>query len=120
MNLHDAAALDRLLQLTSTPDERRRKIESPVTYSQDIVETTDLRTSISRNDKSQSDLAAGNANQRRVKSEMNSGSSMTTDVDEKKVHQRSKKNRDVLENAAEDLVVLSFSSSAGGHDFVEN
>ncbi|XP_078346621.1 katanin-interacting protein-like isoform X3 [Oculina patagonica] len=114
LNLHDAVALERLPQLTSTPDGRRPvpKVESPVTYSQDIVETTDLRTSVSRTNKSQSDLAAGNADQRRVKSDINSGSTVTADVDEKKAHQRSKKNRDVLENPAEDLVVLSFSTSA--------
>ena len=119
MNLHDAAALERLPQLTSTPDERTCvEVETSVIYSQDLVETTDLRKSVSRNEKSRSDLAARNSNQRGVKSEVNNGSSVTADFHEKKVHQRSKKNRDVPQNPAEDLVVLSFSSSGGEYDFV--
>lgn len=120
LNLHDVSALKRLPQLTSTPDGKRREVESPVSNSQNIVETTDPRTntSVSRNEKNQSDSAA-NPDQKRVKSEKNKGSSVNADGHEKKVHQRSKQHRDVPENPAEDLVVLSFSSSAGEHDFVD-
>ena len=115
LNLHDAATLQRLPQLTSTPDERKHEVESPVIHSQDIKESTVLRTSVSRNERSQSDLAAVYANQTRVQSEMNSGFSVLTDENQEKVHQSlSKKNRCVLpEKPAEDLVVLSFSSSSG-------
>lgn len=84
LNLHNAAALERLPQLSSTPDKRRRDVESPVTYSQDFEESSDMRTSTSRG----------------------------VDGQEKKVHQRSKKVIDVPENPAEEFVVLSFSSSA--------
>ena len=119
LNLHDAAALERLPQLSSTPDNRRRDVESTLAYSQDFVESTNMSTSISRDEGNQSDMA-GNPDLRRGKSDKNKGLSVAVDVQEKKVHQRSKKVRDVPENPAEDLVVLSFSSSAGEHDFVEN
>lgn len=119
LNLHDAAALERLPQLSSTPDERRHNVESPVIYSQDFVEITDLRTSTSRDERNQSDMA-GNPDLRRGKSDKNKGSSVAVDVQEKKVHQRSREARDVPENLPEDLVVLSFSSSSGEHEFVEN
>lgn len=119
LNLHDAAALERLPQLSSTPDNRRRDVESPVAYSQDFIESTDMSTSLSRDERNQSDMAR-NPDLRRGKSEKNKGLSVAVDVQERKVYQRSKKVRDVPENPAEDLVVLSFSSSAGEHDFVEN
>lgn len=119
LNLHDAAALERLPQLSSTPDKRRRDVESPVTYSQDFEESSDMRTSTSRGERNQSDMA-GNPDLRRGKSDKNKGLSAGVDGQEKKVHQRSKKVIDVPENPAEELVVLSFSSSAGEHDFVEN
>ena len=119
MNLHDAAALKKLPQLSSTPDKRRRDVEIPVTYSQDFEESTDMRTSTSRDERNQSDMA-GNPDLRMGKSDKNKGSSAAVDVQEKKVHQRREKVIDIPENPAEDLVVLSFSSSAGEHDFVEN
>ena len=114
LNLHDVAALERLPQLSSTPDKRRRDIESLVAYSQDFVESIDMRTSISRDERNQSDMEA-NLDLRKSKSDKNKGLSVAVDVQEKKVHQRSKKVIDVPENPAEDLVVLSFSSSAGKH-----
>ena len=117
MNLHDATALERLPQLSSTPYKRTRDVESPVTYSQDFIESTDISTS--RDERNQSDMA-GNPDLRRGKSDKNKGSSVAVDVQEKKVHQRSKKVIDIPENPAEDLVVLSFSLSAGEHDFEEN
>ena len=120
LNLHDAAALERLPQLSGTPDKRIRDVESPVSYSQDFVESTEyIRTSTSRDEKNPSDLA-GNPDLRRGKSDKNKGSSVAVDIQEKKVHQRRKKAADVPEKPAEDLVVLSFSSSAGEHDLVEN
>ena len=119
LNLHDAAALERLPQLSGTPNKRIRDVESPVSYSQDFVESTDIRTSTSRDEKNPSDLA-GNPDLRRGKSDKNKGSSVAVDIQEKKAHQRRKKAVDVPEKPAEDLVVLSFSSSAGEHDLVEN
>ena len=118
MNLHDAAALERLPQLSSTPDKRRWDVESPVTYSQDFIESNDMRTSTSRDERNQSDMAA-NPDLRRGKSDKNKGLSLVVGQ-EKKVHQKSKKVIGIPENPAEDLVVLSFSSSSGEHDFVEN
>lgn len=119
LNLHDAAALERLPQLSSTPDKRRRDVESPVTYSQDFEESSDMRTSTSRGERNQSDMA-GNPDLRRGKSDKTKSLSAGVDGQENKVHQRSKKVIDFPENLAEELVVLSFSSSAGEHDFVEN
>lgn len=119
LNLHDASALERLPQLSGTPDKRICDVESPVTYSQDFVESTDIRTSTSRDEKNPSDLA-GNPDLRRGKSDKNKGSSVAVDIQKEKVHQRRKKVTNVPEKPAEDLVVLSFSSSAGEHDLVEN
>lgn len=119
LNLHDAAALERLPQLSSTPDKRRRDVESPVTYSQDFEESSDMRTSTSRGERNQSDMA-GNPDLRRGKSDKTKSLSAGVDGQENKVHQRSKKVIDFPEKLAEELVVLSFSSSAGEHDFVEN
>lgn len=120
LNLHDASALERLPQLSGTPDKRICDVESPVTYSQDFVESTDIRTSTSRDEKNPSDLA-GNPDLRRGKSDKNTlGSSVAVDIQKEKVHQRRKKVTNVPEKPAEDLVVLSFSSSAGEHDLVEN
>lgn len=119
LNLHDAAALERLPQLSSTPEKRRCDVESPVAYSQDFVESTDVSTSTSRDERNQCDME-GNSVLRRDKSDKNKGLSVAVNIQEKKVHQRSKKVIDVPDNPAEDLVVLSFSSSAGEHDFVEN
>ena len=118
LNLHDAAALERLPQLSSSPDKRRCDVESPVTYSQDFIESNDMRASTSRDDRNQSDMAA-NPDVRRGRSNKNKGLSPAVGQ-EKKVHQRSKKITDAPENPAEDLVVLSFSSSSGEYDFVEN
>ena len=118
LNLHDAAALERLPQLSSTPDKRRRDVESPVTYSQDFEESSDMRTSTSRGERNQSDMA-GNPDLRRGKSDKTKSLSAGVDGQENKVHQRSKKVIDFPEKLAEELVVLSFSSSAGEHDFVE-
>ena len=78
-----------------------------------------MRTSASRDERNQFDLA-GNPDLKRGKSDKNKGLSVAVDVQEKKFHQRSKKVIDVPENPAEDLVVLSFSSLAGEHDFVKN
>lgn len=119
LNLHNAAALERLPQLSSTPDKRRRDVESPVTYSQDFEESSDMRTSTSRGERNQSDMA-GNPDLRRGKSDKTKSLSAGVDGQENKVHQRSKKVIDFPEKLAEELVVLSFSSSAGEHDFVEN
>ena len=116
LNLHDAAVLERLAQLTSTPDKRPHEVESSINSSYDIAETADLRTSTSKNEKEQSDLSV-DIDLNRVKSEKNKGSSVTPDGHEKKTHQRKKKHKNVPENPAEDLVVLSFSSSTGECDF---
>ena len=116
LNLHDAAALERLPQLTSTPDERRQEVESPVTYSQDmhVLETTDVRASTSRTKESQSGLAANPDQLKKNKhAEMSNVSSLTPNIKEKESNKKNKKYRSEPENPAEDLVVLSFSSSAG-------
>ena len=79
------------------------------------VETKNLRASNSRNKDSQSESAKVlNADQFKTnRSEKDRESSMAPDVKEKKGQQRRNKSRNVPENADEDLVVLSFSSSTG-------
>ena len=108
MNLHDAAALERLPQLT--PNKKSREVESPV--SQD-AQATDLRTSTSRNKDSQSHFAVNPDQWRKNKSELSKSVSVTPDFKEQEVLPRSRKHRNVPESREEDLVVLSFSSSAG-------
>ena len=115
MNLHDVVALARLPQLTSTPGERRREVESPIVQSQDIceVETSDLKTRNSRDKDSQLGLATNTDLWKKKQSEASKGSSVTPDGKGKEDNHRSKKYTNVPESPAEDLVVLSFSSSGG-------
>lgn len=115
MNLHDVVALERLPQLTSTPGERRREVESPVVQSQSIceVETSDLKRRGSRDKDSQLGLATKTDQWKKKQAEASKGSSVTPDGKRKEDNHRSKKYRNVPENPAEDLVVLSFSSSGG-------
>ena len=115
MNLHDVVALERLPQLTSTPGERGREVESPVVQSQDIheVETSDLKTRNSRDKDSQLGLAINTDQWKKKQAETRKGSSVTPDGKGKEDNHMSKKYRNVPENPAEDLVVLSFSSSGG-------
>ena len=108
-------ALERLPQLTSTPDERRREVESPVVQSQNIheVETSDLKTRKSRDQESQLGVETNPEQWKKKQAEGSKGSSVTDDVKGKEDNHRSKKYKNVPENSAEDLVVLSFSSSGG-------
>ena len=101
--------------MTSTPGERRREVQSPVVQSQDIreVETSDLKTRNSRDKDSQLGLATNTDQWKKKQAEASKGSSVTPDGKGKEDNHRSKKYRNVPESPAEDLVVLSFSSSGG-------
>ena len=97
LNLHDAAVLERLPQLTSTPDKRQHEVESSINTSNSILESVGFgkTSSVDTDHIKTKDL------------------SVTSDGNEKKTHQRSKKHKHESVNPVEDLVVLSFSSSTG-------
>lgn len=111
LNLHDASALEKLPQLTSTPGDRSVQVHSPIVHSQDFPVAA--APSDPRNDNSTNKAVSGQS--KKKDSEASSELTVTPDVKEKKGNQRSKTHRNVPEHSAEDLVVLSFSSSAGMH-----
>ncbi|XP_022794557.1 protein KIAA0556-like [Stylophora pistillata] len=99
LNLHDAAVLERLPQLTSTPDKRQVEVESSTNTGCSVSESVGFgKTSL---------VDSGHGKNNSVK---NRDFSVTSDGHEKRPHQRSKKLRNESENPVEDLV-LSFSSS---------
>lgn len=101
LNLHDAAVLERLPQLTSTPDKRQHEVESSTNTGCSVSESVGFgKTSL---------VDSGHGKNNSVK---NRDFSVTSDGHEKRPHQRSKKLRNESENPVEDLV-LSFSSSTG-------
>lgn len=102
LNLHDAAVLERLPQLTSTPDKRQHEVESSINTSNSILESVGFGKT--------SSVDTDHVKTKSVKSK---DLSVTSDGNEKKTHQRSKKHKHESVNPVEDLVVLSFSSSTG-------
>ena len=102
LNLHDAAVLERLPQLTSTPDKRQHEVESSLNTSNSISESVGFGKT-----------SSVDTDHEKTKSVKSKDLSVTSDGNEKKIHQRSKKHKNESVNPVEDLVVLSFSSSSG-------
>ncbi|RMX37150.1 hypothetical protein pdam_00023677, partial [Pocillopora damicornis] len=100
LNLHDAAVLERLPQLTSTPDKRQHEVESSINTSNSISEGVGFGKT-----------SSVDTDHEKTKSVKSKDLSVTSDGNEKKTHQRSKKHKHESVNPVEDLVVLSFSSS---------
>lgn len=113
LNLHDAAALERLPQLTSTPGARIQKVDSPVVNSSHLEDTNLSPSSSSRSNHRPSDVVVNHVQHKHSQSEKTKSVSMAPEVREEERKHRSQKHSNVPENHAEDLVVLSFSSSTG-------
>ena len=109
LNLNDAAALERLPQLTSTPGARIQKVDSLVVNSSHLEDTNLSPSSSSR----PSDAVVNHVQHKHSQSEKTKSVSMAPEVRQEERKHRSHKHSNVPENHAEDLVVLSFSSSTG-------
>ncbi|CAH3164465.1 unnamed protein product, partial [Pocillopora meandrina] len=105
LNLHDAAALERLPQLTSTPDKRQHEVESSIYTSNNISESLGFGKT-----------SSVDTDHEKTKSVKSKDLSVTSDGNQKKTHQRSKKHKNESVNPVEDLVVLSFSSLTGEYE----
>ena len=113
MNLHDAAALERLPQLTSTPGARSQKVDIPVVNSSHLEDTNLSPSSSSRSNHRPSDVVVNHVQGKHSQSEKTKSVSVAPKVREGERKHRSQKYINVPETRAEDLVVLSFSSSTG-------
>ena len=114
LNLHNAAVLERLPQLTSTPGARSQKVDSPLLLNSSGVEDTNLRPpSSSRSNHRPSDVVVNHLERKHSQSEKTKSISVAPEVREGERKHRSQKYSNAPETHAEDLVVLSFSSSAG-------
>ena len=113
LNLHDAAALERLPQLTSTPGVRSQKVDSPVVNSSHLEDTNLSPLSSSRSNHRPSDVVVNHVERKHSQSEKTKSMSVAPEVREGERKHRSQKYSNVPETHAEDLVVLSFSSSTG-------
>lgn len=113
MNLHDAAALERLPQLTSTPGARSQKVDIPVVNSSHLEDTNLSPSSSSRSNHRPSDVVVNHVQGKHSQSEKTKSVSVAPEVREGERKHRSQKYSNVPETHAEDLVVLSFSSSTG-------
>ena len=113
LNLHNAAALERLPQLTSTPGARSQKVDSPVVNSSHLEDTNLNPSSSSRSNHRPSDVVVNHVQGKHRQSEKTKSVSVAPEVREGERKHRSQKYSNVPETHAEDLVVLSFSSSTG-------
>lgn len=113
MNLHDAAALERLPQLTSTPGASSQKVDIPVVNSSHLEDTNLSPSSSSRSNHRPSDVVVNHVQGKHSQSEKTKSVSVAPEVREGERKHRSQKYSNVPETHAEDLVVLSFSSSTG-------
>ena len=113
LNLHNAAALKRLPQLTSTPGARNQKVDSPVVNSSHLEDTNLNPSSSSRSNHRPSDVVVNHVQGKHRQSEKTKSVSVAPEVREGERKHRSQKYSSVPETHAEDLVVLSFSSSTG-------
>ena len=113
LNLHNAAALVRLPHLTSTPGARSQKVDSPVVNSSHLEDTNLSPSSSSRSNHRPSDVVVNHVQGKHRQSEKTKSVSVAPEVREDERKHRSQKYSSVPETHAEDLVVLSFSSSTG-------
>ncbi|KAM7448574.1 hypothetical protein ABFA07_003481 [Porites harrisoni] len=111
LNLHNAAALERLPQLTSTPGARSQRVDSPVVNSSHLEDTNLNPPSSSRSNHRPSDVVVNHVERKHSQSEKTKSVSVAPEVREGERKHRSQKYSNVPETHAEDLVVLSFSSS---------